>query len=295
MATQTDASAVTGMAVDRVGNVFYSDSDGNRVRRIDARTGVVSTIAGNGIAGCSGDGELGLLGQLYLPQGVAVDGIGNVYVAATGNSQVRRIDAETGVMTTVLGDGTLDLDLRDLPINQERVAVNSPCPDPKYLALDGNQYLMVFDGENDNLLKLDLYTGKVVRWAGLKSSSNDNIGIPAENADLGGLVNFTVGPDHSVYFSHRADHSIRRIPAGERFGGPVQQIACDNSEPNFVGDNRESAATAECGKVTNLAVGAEGNIVFADAGNMRVPSCGILKSIQSGKSPPSSVTTCSPA
>src|SRR3990172_178511 len=94
-----------GVAVDGAGNVFIADTFNHRVRRVDAVTGLISPFAGNGTNGFSGDGAAATSAQLNYPIGVAVDGVGNVYIADTYNHRVRRVDAGTGLISTFAGNG----------------------------------------------------------------------------------------------------------------------------------------------------------------------------------------------
>src|ERR1039458_5327621 len=82
-------SNIQGIAIDRLGNLYLSDTDNHRVRKVSG--GAVTTIAGTGVAGFSGDGKSALNAQLNFPYGLAVDSAGNVYVADLGNQRVRRI------------------------------------------------------------------------------------------------------------------------------------------------------------------------------------------------------------
>ncbi|MBT4501788.1 MAG: choice-of-anchor D domain-containing protein, partial [Gemmatimonadetes bacterium] len=93
------------VAVDGAGNLYIADTFNHRIRRVDAETDIVTTIAGNGIEGFSGDGGPGAEASLSMPQGVSVDSFGNVYVADSNNRRIRRIDGDTGVITTVAGNG----------------------------------------------------------------------------------------------------------------------------------------------------------------------------------------------
>src|SRR3990172_5107629 len=92
-----------GVAVDGAGNVFIADTFNHRVRRVDAVTGLISTFAGNGTNGFSGDGAAATSAQLSYPEGVAVDGDGNVFIADTYNHRVRRVDAVPGFVDPFAG------------------------------------------------------------------------------------------------------------------------------------------------------------------------------------------------
>jgi sugar lactone lactonase YvrE len=96
----------TGLALDTANNLYLADTHNHRIRRIDAITGIITTIAGAGTPGFSGDTALATTASLALPHGLTVDAAGNLYLADTQNHRIRRIDAATGIITTVAGDGT---------------------------------------------------------------------------------------------------------------------------------------------------------------------------------------------
>ncbi|MFG3661506.1 hypothetical protein ACGF8A_28540, partial [Streptomyces sp. NPDC047706] len=94
------------LAVDSGGNLYIADYSNHRVRRVDAATGQITTVAGNGTAGFNGDNQPAVYAQLHHPRGVAVDAGGNLYIVDHSNHRVRRVDAATGQITTVAGNGT---------------------------------------------------------------------------------------------------------------------------------------------------------------------------------------------
>ena len=102
-ATQAPIFLPSGLAVDVGGNLYLCDSSNNRVRRVDAVTGYISTVAGNGSPGSAGDSGQATSAELSNPSGIAVDGGGNLYIADTGNNSVRRVDAISGVISTFAG------------------------------------------------------------------------------------------------------------------------------------------------------------------------------------------------
>jgi sugar lactone lactonase YvrE len=105
-ATSASIDSPTGLALDAIGNLYLADTHNHRIRRIDATTGIITTIAGTGTPGYSGDATAGTTAALALPHGISIDASGNLYVADTENDRIRRIDATTGLITTVAGDGT---------------------------------------------------------------------------------------------------------------------------------------------------------------------------------------------
>ena len=97
------------MAVDSDNNIYIADANNHRIRKVDAATGNITTVAGDGASGYGGDGGPATAAQLNAPRGVAVDGDGNIYIADVNNERVRKVTASTGVITTVAGDGTSGL------------------------------------------------------------------------------------------------------------------------------------------------------------------------------------------
>src|SRR5438876_166751 len=105
-ATRAQLSAPKDVAVDQSGNLFVADAFNNRVREVVASTGVITTVAGTGTAGYSGDGGAATAAQLDNVQGLALDPAGNLFVADTYNNRVREVIASTGIITTVAGGST---------------------------------------------------------------------------------------------------------------------------------------------------------------------------------------------
>src|SRR5947209_9025673 len=93
------------VAFDSAGNLFFSDTFNHRIRRVDAQTGVIATVAGNGEAGYAGDGGPAVRASLNEPYGIAIDRSGNIFVADRLNRRVRRIDAANGSVATLAGTG----------------------------------------------------------------------------------------------------------------------------------------------------------------------------------------------
>ena len=103
---QLNFNTPTGIAVDSAGDLFIPDTKNNRVREVNHATGVITTVAGNGTAGYSGDNGLATAAQLNNPVGVAVDVAGDIFIADSGNNVIREVNHATGVITTFAGTGT---------------------------------------------------------------------------------------------------------------------------------------------------------------------------------------------
>ena len=135
--------------VDRAGNLWFCATGNNRVLRLDARTGLVLVAAGNGLGNYAGDGGPGPDAQLNQPASLVVDGADNVFIADTMNHAIRRLDAKTGILTTVAGDGTPGFDGDGGPAAKARLDF------PIGLGLDGKGDLYVVDSINARIRKIE--------------------------------------------------------------------------------------------------------------------------------------------
>src|SRR5690242_225234 len=142
-ASAAKISRIQGIARDLQGNLYLSDTDHHRVRKVSA-AGIITTVAGTGVAGYAGDGGPAVLAQLNVPYGLAADAAGNLYIADLGNNRIRRIWPD-GVITTIIPDTSLAT--------------------PRNLALDaaGNLYFSEFDGHRVRRLSPD---GRLTTAAG---------------------------------------------------------------------------------------------------------------------------------
>src|SRR5579883_752477 len=149
LATAAQLGNIQGVAIDQSGNLYLSDTDNHRVRKVSP-AGVITTIAGTGSAGFSGDGGPAAAAQLNLPYGLAADLSGNVYVADLGNNRVRRI-APDGTMSTIAGGGPA------VSVNEGDPAVNSQLLTPRNVAVDaaGNLFISEFTGHRVRKITTD--------------------------------------------------------------------------------------------------------------------------------------------
>jgi sugar lactone lactonase YvrE len=172
-----------GVAVDRVGNVYVSDRDNNRIRKIDAK-GIISTIAGDGHTGFSRDGVLGSQTSIELPLGVTVDALGDVLFADADNKRVRMIDRH-GVITTIAGSG------KNAATGDGGLARKAALADPENLAFDASGNLYVTDTVSDRLRRIDGH--------GIITTLASNRGGNGLAIDRGGNLYVTNLDSKSVY------------------------------------------------------------------------------------------------
>ena len=160
---------IVDLDIDRDGNIFLTDKGTNRIRKIDGKTGIVSTVAGVCRYGFDGDDKLALKSMLNVPEGATVDGSGNVYIADSMNHRVRKVDATTGVITTVAGNGDSGYDDKNmggcgaarfvakedagmLKHGDGRQAIEAVVNSPAGLALDSQGFLYICE-RNENKIR----------------------------------------------------------------------------------------------------------------------------------------------
>jgi sugar lactone lactonase YvrE len=186
------------------GSSLYVAALDNKVRRIDLSTGVITTIAGTGTAGYAGDGGPAGAARLNAPQRLQVDSRGNVYVADSGNNAVRRIDAATGVISTVAGTGVQGYN------GTTGAATTIQLNQPRGIALEGDGVLYVADTGNHRVRKVVLATGALTTVAGsTRGYAGD--GGPAGAARFNNPRGLTVAPDGGLLVADTFNSRLRRI------------------------------------------------------------------------------------
>lgn len=142
-ATLAEFNVVQAVAVDSLGNFYIGDVGNNRVRKVDISTGNIFTAAGNGTAGFGGDGGSALLAELNFPDGVAVDSLGNFYIADTSNSRIRKVSG--GIINTIAGNGTAGFSGDGGP------AISAELDFPSGVAVDSLGNVYIADTSNNRI------------------------------------------------------------------------------------------------------------------------------------------------
>ncbi len=191
------------VAMDSAGNLYIVDAENNRIRKVTASTNIITTIAGTGALGYSGDGGLATLAKLYHPLGVAVDSAGNVYIADSGNDVIRKITGN--IITTVAGTGSTPAFGGD-----GGPAVNAFLNHPCGVAVDAAGNIYIADTTNGRIrvvIKGTIYTiagnGRLGIFAG--------DGGLATNASLSFPYSMTVDAQGNVFVADTQNHVIREL------------------------------------------------------------------------------------
>ena len=264
LATNASLKTPAGIVVDREGILYIADRGNHRIRRVD-REGVISTVAGGTKPGFSGDGGGATQASLKDPVDVVIDDLGNLYIADMGNSRIRRIDGETGIISTVAGNGERRSD------NESDVAIESALS-PSGIALDGSGGLLVADMRNHRIRRIDLESGTIRTVAGTGKRGFLGDGEPALGARFNNPSWVTVSAINDLYISDAGNNRIRKVDA---LTDIVTTIA-GNDDTGFNGD-MEGAVNASMWSPYGIAVDRADNVYVADYLNHRVRRVNLRK------------------
>jgi DNA-binding beta-propeller fold protein YncE len=204
LAIDAQLFAPYAVAVDGTGTLYVGDLGNQRIRRVDGASGVITTIAGTGVAGFSGDGGPATAAALYQPIDLALDAGGNLFVADFSNHRIRRIDATTGVITTFAGSGTAGF------AGDGDLASAASLNGPVGIAFDAGDHLFVAELESRRIRRVDATTGIITTVAGFGEQGISGDGIPAVVSALAGP--FAAIPDGAggLLIADRLGHVVRR-------------------------------------------------------------------------------------
>jgi sugar lactone lactonase YvrE len=276
LATSAQLNSPTALALDAAGNLCIADTGNYRIRMVS--NGVITTVAGNGTAGYSGDNGPATSAQLAGPQGVTVDSAGNLYIAEYSNgpglapptnSRIRRVS--NGVITTVAGNGTVGFSGDNGP------ATSAQLNDPDGVAVDSAGNLYIADSGNNRIRMVSNGFIITVVGSGTEGYSGDN--GPAVSAELNNPWAVAVDAAGSLYIADSYNFRIRKVSNG------VITTVAGNGTPGFGGDNGP-ASSAELSGAKGVALDSAGNLYIADSGNNRIRkvSNGMITTLAGGGS-----------
>lgn len=255
LATYATLNIPNGIALDNIGNLYIADSDNNRIREV-ATNGFITTIAGNGTNGYSGDGGAATNASLSLPNCLTIDLAGNLLISDSGNNRIRKIDT-TGIITTIAGTVTNGYSGDGGP------ATNARLNFPKKTAFDAAGNLFIADVDNNRIRKIDT-NGIITTVAGngRKGYSGDNTN--ATKASLTSPESVIVDNSGNLYIADTGTNRIRKVDAN----GIITTIA-GNGNPAFWNDGA-LATSGELNWPNSLKLDSNGNLLICDYGNERI-------------------------
>ena len=262
-ATKAELSSPEGVAVDHAGNIYIADHTNSRIRKVTLSTGIITTVAGNGTTGYSGDGGLATKAELCAPEDVTVDSAGNIYIADSCNNRIRKVTVSTGIITTVAGDGTGGYS------GDGGQATSAELSDPIGVGLDTANNIYIGDFSNNRIRKVTVSTGIITTVAGDGKGGYSGDGGPATSAELDSPGGVEVDPAGNIYIADYGNSRIRKVTA---LTGFISMIG-GNGVAGYSGDGG-AATAAELNIPPALALDAVGNIYVADRGNNRIRAIG---------------------
>jgi sugar lactone lactonase YvrE len=204
-ATAAELNGPITAGIDTAGNLFIADYNNHRIRKIDALTGIITTVAGNGIGSYSGDGGAATAAELNGPYYVRVDAVGNMIISDDNNNRIRRVDAITGIITTIAGNGVSGW------TGDGGQATAAELNDPNGTCFDNSGNLIIADWGNNRIRKLDMSTGIITPIAGNGVGNFSGDGGAATAAELKGPSAMSVDATGNIYIADTHNNRIRKI------------------------------------------------------------------------------------
>lgn len=254
-ATAASFSNPIDFLADNSGNFYVIDNGNQRIRKINA-AGIITTIAGNGTTGYSGDGGPSPASTLHDPSRMTIDGAGNIFFADAVNNVIRKIST-TGIITTLVGNGTPAFAGDGGP------ATNASLSQPLGVAIDGNGNMYIADGNNHRIRKVNT-AGIISTFAGTGAVGYTGDGGPATAATMNYPNGVTCDQTCNVYFTDWYGHKVRKIT----YSGTISTVV-GTGVAGFSGDTGP-ALSAQLNGPNNLTFDYSGNLYIPEYYNNRV-------------------------
>ncbi len=267
-ATAAALLSPTGIAVNTAGTIYFVDQGNNRVRKITT-SGIISTVAGNGIVGNTGDGGAATAAKLNNPMGVAVDLAGNLYIADYSNAKIRKVNT-SGIITTFAGTGTIGYSADGTSATAAQIAT------PTGVTVDsvGNVY---FVEQNNHIVRKINTSGIISTVAGNRGAGFSGDGGAATGAALSYPFNVLKDRSGNIYISDAGNHRIRKVTAA----GVISTFAGSGTAAGYTGDGG-AATAALLNNPAGIAFDGTGALLIADLNTnciRKVTTAGIISTI----------------
>ncbi len=250
-------SEAVGVAAN--GDVYLADTGNHVIRKIDFITNIITTVAGNGAPGNTGDGGLATLARLQGPQDVFVAPNGDLYIADTQNRRIRMVSAATGIISNVIGTGANGNTGDGGPATAARL--NSP----RGVTVASNGDIYVSDRPNNRVRKVTAATGIITAYAGTGTAGYLGDGGVATAARLRTPEGLALASNGDLYIAEFGNHVIRRVAAAT---GVITTFA-GTGTAGFLGDGG-AATAARLNSPESVDIGPSGDIFIADTANRRI-------------------------
>jgi sugar lactone lactonase YvrE len=260
LATVADLNYPRGTAIDSAGNLYIADSDNQVIRKVAAGTGVITTVAGTGTAGYSGDNGPATSAQFYYPESVALDSSGNLYIADSGNNVIRMVTASTGVITTFAGSGVANCSGDNGP------AISAGLDMPTGLAFDSQGNLYIVNQYCNRIRKVAAGTGTITTFAGTGGEGYSGDKGAAASALLWGPQGIAVDLAGNLYIADTYNNIVREVNAQT---GIITTVA-GTAPASTYGGYSNSGYSGDGGPATNAHLHSPEGVVVDSAGNFYI-------------------------
>jgi len=234
---------VNGLALDSSGNVYIADTTNNRIRKVNMSTGIISTVAGNGTAGYSGDGGAATSAEINLPGGIAVDSSGNIYIADNGNNRIRKVTASAGDISTIAGNGTSGYTGDGGAATSAKIAMRG-------MAADSSGNVYIADNTHNVIREVSASTGQISTVAGNGTAGYSGDGGLATSAELNGPRDAGTDSAGNIYIPEFGNNRVREVTVST---GKISTVV-GNGTAGFSGDGG-AATSAELQHPYEIVVG----------------------------------------
>jgi sugar lactone lactonase YvrE len=236
--------------------LYFCDLDNQRIRRFDLKSRAVTTIAGSGERGHSGDGGPATAAALNMPHEIQFDRAGNLFIAERDNHVIRKVDMKSGVISTVAGTGVAGFS------GDGGAATQAQLRQPHSLVFDRDGSLLVCDIGNQRIRRIRLDSGTIETYAGTGEAKPTPDGAPIAGTPLNGPRTMAMAPNGDLYLALREGNAIYRIDARAQ---TLHRVA-GTGEQGYSGDGGP-ALSAKLGGPKGLAYAAAGQLYVADTEN----------------------------
>ena len=257
-----------GLAIGPDGRLYFCDLDNQRIRRLDLTTRTLSTIAGSGSRGYSGDGGPATSASLNMPHELRFDAAGDLYVAERDNHVIRKVAMKTGIISTVAGSGTAGFSGDGGPGRAAQLR------QPHSIILDRDGALLICDIGNHRVRRLRLDTGVIDTYAGTGETAFTPDGAPLRTAPVHGPRTMAVAQNGDIYLALREGNAIYRI---DRKTQTLHRVA-GTGVSGYSGDGAR-AVNAKVNGPKGLAYASSGQLFIADTENHVIRSLALKSGV----------------
>lgn len=245
-----------GLVIGPDGALYFCDLDNQRIRRLDLKTRRMTTIAGNGQRGYSGDGGPALEASLNMPHEIRFDHEGSLYIAERDNHVIRKVDGNTHIISMVAGTGVPGFS------GDAGAATKAQLRQPHSIAFDSEGRLLICDIGNHRIRRLDLMTGIIETYAGTGEGKTTTDGVPVAGTPLNGPRTMALDPAGNIYLALREGNAVIRI---DRKTQRIRRVV-GTGEKGYSGDGGP-ARQAKLSGPKGLAYAPDGSLWIADTEN----------------------------